>query len=1021
MALATTTLDAGTLHGAFGVPIARGELQAVGAVAPGASIPNLDAGVVLRNGKAAGYGPFSATAEVAIANDALHVRDGLAGFGDTVARVDGSIGGIAAGVPQYDVTAEVPATSIAPMIALAHAPSFNANGSAGGTVHVGGNGTSPTIQGVIDVPVGEFNGLGFRNAHARVSLSRAGASAQDGTVQVGTTKARFSATVARDETAFSMLAPRADLTDFNDYFNTGDTLAGKGYVALSLSHFDDRTYSSGDIDVFGLRYRRLPIGDTQARWTSYRNAVRGQVSVGGEHGLLKANGTIGFAQSSKLAQVVTHSSYDIDAHLSDLDLTTWLPAIGFPQLPVTGRVDANAHVQGTFPHLGLSGQASLNNGTIGHATIQQAQVAARTTSGDRIQVTRMLFALPGLQATGSGIFGLSPNAPLQMQVHATTDNLPKLIAQVSKKPIPVTGRVETTLNIGGTFKSPTFVAGVDATNLDAYGVKIPSFVGQVQLHRRNIVVRNAEIFFPTGSATLAGSLPLQLQPFAFGPLNAPISLDLAANELNLETFAPLMGNGTKLGGTLSGHLGISGSVRDPRIYGQLAANNASYVSAIEVTPITQTVAQLTFEGTRARLDRVHAQLGAGTLDGSGSLNFGGGLQGGPLGYTIALRTRGAQVDMPQFGSGTFDSSIALTRAPGKTAGLKGDVQVHDAIMPFNAFLKFGGGPGGPNAGPPFNLAFDLNIAAGKNVRVRGGGAGIFGLDISGEGKAHLGGTLIGGPVLDGQFNSAGGTLTYIDHAFKVQTGQVTFTPANGVIPDVYAVATTHVTNPDPNTVRNPTGAMDITATVTGPVTNPKITFSSNPGGYNEQQILALLLPFGGLVGPIQFTDTGVILPPGQLAGAPEVGTGAILPNILVRRENGTLTIGQEAFNILNAQFASGILAPVESALGSTLGLSDVNLTVDYTGQVGINVRRLLSGNVYALYGTTFSVPVRQTFGISYQPNAFTSSQFTMFVQQGATPLFQTPGQVLNSTNLRTTAGQAVQGTNGFTFLFQRLF
>jgi hypothetical protein len=319
------------------------------------------------------------------------------------------------------------------------------------------------------------------------------------------------------------------------------------------------------------------------------------------------------------------------------------------------------------------------------------------------------------------------------------------------------------------------------------------------------------------------------------------------------------------------------------------------------------------------------------------------------------------------------------------------------------------------------LAFDLNIAAGKNVRVRGGGAGIFGLDISGEGKAHLGGTLIGGPVLDGQFNSAGGTLTYIDHAFKVQTGQVTFTPANGVIPDVYAVATTHVTNPDPNTVRNPTGAMDITATVTGPVTNPKITFSSNPGGYNEQQILALLLPFGGLVGPIQFTDTGVILPPGQLAGAPEVGTGAILPNILVRRENGTLTIGQEAFNILNAQFASGILAPVESALGSTLGLSDVNLTVDYTGQVGINVRRLLSGNVYALYGTTFSVPVRQTFGISYQPNAFTSSQFTMFVQQGATPLFQTPGQVLNSTNLRTTAGQAVQGTNGFTFLFQRLF
>ncbi len=204
------------------------------------------------------------------------------------------------------------------------------------------------------------------------------------------------------------------------------------------------------------------------------------------------------------------------------------------------------------------------------------------------------------------------------------------------------------------------------------------------------------------------------------------------------------------------------------------------------------------------------------------------------------------------------------------------------------------------------------------------------------------------------------------------------------------------------------------------MTNPKIAFQSNPTGYTDQQIIALLLPLGGLVGPIQFTDTGVILPAGQLAGAPVPGTGAVLPNILVRRENGTLTIGQEAFNILNAQFSSGILAPVESALSNTLGLSDVNLTVDYTGSLGVNLRRLLATNFYALYGTTFTLPIRQTFGFAYQPNAYTSSQFTMFVQQGPTPLFQAANQTLSS-NPRASAGQALQGQNGFTFLFQRLF
>ncbi len=249
---------------------------------------------------------------------------------------------------------------------------------------------------------------------------------------------------------------------------------------------------------------------------------------------------------------------------------------------------------------------------------------------------------------------------------------------------------------------------------------------------------------------------------------------------------------------------------------------------------------------------------------------------------------------------------------------------------------------------------------------------------------------------------------------------MTFSPANGVLPDLYAVATTHVQNPDPNTARNPTGYADITARVTGTVPDVKVAFTSNPPGYTDQQLVALLLPLGGLVGPIQFTDTGVILPAGQLAGAPAPGNGALLPDIFVRRQNGTVTIGQEAFNILNTQFASGILAPFESALSNSLGFSDVDLTVDYAGNIGLNVRRLLGSNFFALYGTTFTTPVRQTFGFAYQPNASTSAQFTMFVQSGQTPLFLAPNQTL-STNLRAGAGQAVGGQNGFTFLFQRLF
>ncbi len=202
LALATSALDAAALHGGFGVPIAHGTLRAIGALSPGAAIPGVDAGVVLQHGSAAGYGPFETTAEIAIAGDTLRVRDALAGLGNTFASVDGTIGDLAAGVPSYDIAADVPIGQIAPMAALARAPAFNADGSFEGHVRIGGHGTDPTVHGSVAVPVGEINGLGFRDAFAQISVSPGGASVQHASVQVGSTTAQFAATVTKDEQRF---------------------------------------------------------------------------------------------------------------------------------------------------------------------------------------------------------------------------------------------------------------------------------------------------------------------------------------------------------------------------------------------------------------------------------------------------------------------------------------------------------------------------------------------------------------------------------------------------------------------------------------------------------------------------------------------------------------------------------------------------------------------------------------------------------------------------------------------------
>ncbi|MGH8164237.1 MAG: hypothetical protein ACREP1_07890, partial [Rhodanobacteraceae bacterium] len=216
----------------------------------------------------------------------------------------------------------------------------------------------------------------------------------------------------------------------------------------------------------------------------------------------------------------------------------------------------------------------------------------------------------------------------------------------------------------------------------------------------------------------------------------------------------------------------------------------------------------------------------------------------------------------------------------------------------------------------------------------------------------------------------------------------------------------------------PTGGVDITLRVDGPLdqlslgqsTASGIDISSNPGGYTRDQLIALLLPFGGFVTAVQFTDTGQIVPPGQLKGAPPPGSGALLPQQLgVLRQNGTLTVGQEAFNVFNAQFASGLLGPIERLLSNSLGFSDVNVTVDYSGNIGVQLQRRLTHDINAFYGTTFRTPIRESLGAEYSPGPFQTAEFTLFGQQGTLDIG------------RARPGQALQGTSGFTFVYRRLF
>ncbi|HEY5427267.1 MAG TPA: translocation/assembly module TamB domain-containing protein, partial [Candidatus Tumulicola sp.] len=284
------------------------------------------------------------------------------------------------------------------------------------------------------------------------------------------------------------------------------------------------------------------------------------------------------------------------------------------------------------------------------------------------------------------------------------------------------------------------------------------------------------------------------------------------------------------------------------------------------------------------------------------------------------------------------------------------------------------------------------------------------------GGVHLEGTLAA-PQLDGTIASTGGTLTYFDRAFRVQEGSVAFVPSDGVRPTIHAVAATNVVNPDPDRARNPYGSADITIDVDGPIDGLKIGFTTNPPGYSRDQIISMIAPFGGFINGIAYDSQS----PYQVqspAGFTPLGALSPLPPGAYQTHNGAITVGQEAFNILNAQFTAGLLAPLETALGQGLGLSSVNLTLGYYGNVGVTATRVLGKTVSAVYATTFGLPQVQSFGVKFDPSAYTSATLSFFYQTSPTKLFQQPVTVLGSSN-QLLVGQPLLGNSGFSFNFQR--
>jgi len=769
--------------------------------------------VVVAGGR---YRHFSVNgnAELAFAGGTLEVRDAAAVVGPLFVAAAGTVTNLqpqGTFAPRYDLTTQLHSSDVRALLAVVR-PDAAAlvQGSIDADLRVWGSGLVPSFAGTMNAPEGSVNGLSFRDFSGALQGDRGALSLTGARVVVGSTAVAFDAAATSSLSTFNVRAPHADLADFNDFFDEGDTFAGTGSLALTARARGMQVVATdGEARFTGARFRQIALGNVAAHWRDEGGAVATTLRFGGPSGIVNVAGSV--TPASK--------SVNLRAQAAEIDLGTWLPMLGF-DLPITGRLDAQTSIAGRYPDVALNLRAAIFHGTAGRLPIERFDLVASAAHG-RGTIQAATLELPSLSAAASGTFGVRANDPLALQARITSPDVGAFLDRAAGKDVGVAGTLDSTLRLDGTRADPQLQDAFTLQSLRRGNLTIPMLRGVIAANRRTLVLRDGEIDLARGKALLSAAVPMR---------KGPLSASLVADDIELSNFAALLPKGTQLRGRIDGRVIAGGTLDAPLLDGSLALRDGTFSGRIEKTPISGIAGELAFAGTRATL-QAGASAGGGSLTASGSARLPNLRAPAAAALSVAVRAEHARLDIPAYFNGELNGAVTLARAAGEIPSLGGDVAISRARIPLDAFMSRRSGTG---SGSGFDIAFaNLHVAATDDVRVQSAN-----VDIGASGNLTLAGSLAA-PSLEGSFRSTGGTLSFY-RTFNVQNGSVTFSRSSGLAPDVNAVATTFVA--DPSTA--------ISLHVTGPVTNMNLAFASDPS-YSRQQILGLLVgaqQFGAVQG-----------------------------------------------------------------------------------------------------------------------------------------------------------------------------
>jgi hypothetical protein len=224
--------------------------------------PRIAGTVVVAGGRYRSF-EVNGNAGFAFAGGTLRVSDAAVALGPLFIGASGTVRNLlnqGTFAPHYDLATELHSSDVSALLAAVQpraAPFFQASVDA--KLAVNGTGMRPAFAGTLSAPEGAVNGLSFRDFYGGVRGDTSALSLMGGRVTVGSTNVALSGrTTERLDANVDVRAPQADLADFNDLFDRGDTFAGTGHLGLSATTRGMQIISSnGEASFAGARFRRI--------------------------------------------------------------------------------------------------------------------------------------------------------------------------------------------------------------------------------------------------------------------------------------------------------------------------------------------------------------------------------------------------------------------------------------------------------------------------------------------------------------------------------------------------------------------------------------------------------------------------------------------------------------------------------------------------------------------------------------------------------------------------------------------